>query len=143
MPTSWRWRPWRPRVTETRLDAVSICSSHAIQVIRKRPGCNGWRRRDRSDGALGDLHYGRNPARFTEKRNSQACFLVDVSMKLPDATAAYVFRDGNGQQVGTGTSLTNSDVVTVTCNGSAPVQLSQACIDVGSVASSCNTGVCT
>jgi hypothetical protein len=82
-------------------------------------------------------------ARFTEKRNAQACFTIDVSIQLPDGTAAYVFRDGNGQQVGTGTSLMNSDLLTVTCNGSAPVQLSQACLDVASVASSCNTGVCS
>jgi hypothetical protein len=82
-------------------------------------------------------------ARFTEKRNSQACFVIDVSMKLPEGTAAYVFRDGDGQQVGTGTSLTNSDVLTVTCDGSAPVLLSQGCLDTASVGSSCNTGACT
>lgn len=54
--------------------------------------------------------------------------IIDVSMKLPDATEAYVFRDGNGQQVGTGTALAKSDLLTVTCNGSAPVRCQQRII---------------
>jgi hypothetical protein len=80
---------------------------------------------------------------FTEKRDSTMCFTIEVSMLLSADTASYIFRDGNGQQVATGTASVSSDTVTVTCNGGTPAQLTQSCMDTASAGDACNTGWCT
>lgn len=82
---------------------------------------------------------------FIEKLGSKVCFTIEGNVTLSDGTVSYVFRDGGGQQVATGTSSATSDseVVMVTCDGATPVQLSQSCMDIATSGKTCNTGSCT
>ena len=82
---------------------------------------------------------------FTEKLGTKVCFIIEGNVALSDGRVSYVFRDGGGQQVATGTASATSDsgVVMVTCDGATPVQLSQSCMDIASSGNACNTGSCT
>ena len=84
-------------------------------------------------------------ATLTGKRETGVCYTIEVSLSLASTptTALYVFRDGAGNQVATGTAEVNTDVVIVTCNGGTPTPLSQACQDTASTSSACTDGPCT
>jgi hypothetical protein len=82
---------------------------------------------------------------LTEKLGSRVCFTIEGHVTLSGGTVSYIFRDGDGQQVATGTGRTTpeSEEVMITCAGATPVQLSQSCMDATSPGSACNTGSCT
>jgi hypothetical protein len=80
---------------------------------------------------------------FTEKLGSVVCFSIEVSSSDVASTALYVFRDGDGRQVATGILTTSTDTLMVTCEGAAPAQLSQSCMNTASTGNSCNTGACS
>jgi hypothetical protein len=83
---------------------------------------------------------------LSQARDSKACFTIKATLSAGGADAYYVFIDGNGRQVATGNSsfMTNVEVITVTCNGGSPVELSQACTGtVNFGGEKCSAGQCS
>lgn len=83
---------------------------------------------------------------LSQTRDSKVCFTIKASLIPGAADAYYVFIDGNGRQVATGTSsfMTNAEVITVTCNGGSPAELSQACTEtVNFGGQKCSAGQCS
>jgi hypothetical protein len=79
---------------------------------------------------------------YIEKRDTGMCFTIEATISLTGGTALYVFRDGNGSQVATGTAALDTSILVVACNGGKATQVSQSCLDTASIPSACSTGSC-
>jgi hypothetical protein len=76
------------------------------------------------------------------ERGSTMCYSADISGSLFASAVSFVFRDGSGTQVATGTGNLSSSAISVTCDGGTPTPLSSACSSLVSSSGPCVPGVC-
>jgi hypothetical protein len=75
-------------------------------------------------------------------RRGVACYAIDSSSPSSGAGNSYVVTDASGGQVATGTGDPSTGSVSVTCNGSKPTPVNEACLRPFSDSSTCVPGQC-
>lgn len=79
----------------------------------------------------------------TFKRDNTVCYSADLSAGADSSTFSVVFRDAGGAQIATGTLNGVTSALVVTCNGSQPWLVSDACHNAAGVAIiACTKGWC-
>jgi hypothetical protein len=100
---------------------------------------NGVKQRQAVDSSGDPMHL-----IFEETLNGALCFSIEATATRSSnpGRADYVFRDGDGNQVATGTLTSDDGALWVTCEGGAPAQISTACRSIATPFSGCETGPC-
>ena len=78
----------------------------------------------------------------TVARNGTPCYSIDTSAAMSGSAVSYVFSDGKGQPIATGTTVDKTGSVVVTCNGGSAATVSGACVHPNGDSSGCNMGTC-